>query len=382
MADGIMKRHPEDVLIYILCKFRVKSLLRFKGVSRTWYSLVQSSTFINLHLNRTTTTRDEFIIFSRSVRKEPNGFRNVLSILSSDNDDDLNPVFPDLDPPYLTFTEYYVYNKLVGPCNGLIALTDFEVIVLFNPATRNYMLLPPSPACPKGFRRNFRGGVGFGFDSIRNDYKFVRISELCMDSDWIPVEEQKVEVYDLSIDSWRELDHVDRQLPTVHWLPHFEIFHMGSFHWYADTDTDTMVILCFDMSTEIFRNVMMPDSCNGYDGKCYSLKILNRSLTLICYPDPFSDSDPTQDSMVIWIMMEYGAYESWTKEYTIRPLPIEYPLTILRDHLFFLESKSGHLVCYNLTTDEVKEFNLHGYPESLRVMVYKESLTSIPKRVQ
>nr|XP_033513596.1 putative F-box protein At3g10430 [Nicotiana tomentosiformis] len=232
ILDGIMKKLPKDVAIYILLRFSVKSLVRFKFISKSWYTLIQSSTFINSHLNRTT-TKNEFILFSRSFRVETEGFKNVLSILSSDDYDDLIPGSQDLDLPCLTFTPYYRYNELVGPCDGLIVLTDNEVIVSFNAATKNYMLVPPSPfVCSKGYHLYFIGGIGFGFDSIGNDhYKFVRISEVFLDTDWGSEEkEQKVEVYDLRIGSWRDLDHVDHQLPTIFWNPCFEMLHHGAFH--------------------------------------------------------------------------------------------------------------------------------------------------------
>lgn len=304
-----------------------------------------------------------------------------MSLHSSDDHDDLNLVLLDLNLPYLTFTPNYQFNELVVPCNGLIILTDNDVIVLFNPATKNYMSLPPSPfVCQKGFHRCFKGGVGFGFDSIGNDYKFVRISEVFLDAYWGPEDqEQKVEVYDLRIDSWRDVNHMDQQLPTVLWNPSFEILHHEIFHWYAKTDLID-VILCFDISIEIFHNMNMHDACNAYDGKRYGLTVLNELLMLICYPRPNRNNDPSQNTMDIWIMMEYDVYGYWNKKHMIKPIPIEFPLTIWRDHLLLLQSKSGLLISYDLNFNEVKEFDLHAYLKSLRAIVFKESLISIPKR--
>ncbi|KAK4737389.1 hypothetical protein R3W88_001086 [Solanum pinnatisectum] len=296
MSNGIMKKLPEDVITYILLRFSVKSLLRFKFISKSCRSF-----------------------------EETEGFKNVLSINSSDDHDDL--VLLDLYLPYLNFTRRF--NELVGPCN-----------VLFNPATRNYMSLPPSPFVnQKGFHYSFKGGIGFGFDSIGNDYKFVRISKVFLDAYWGPEkQEKKVEVYDLCIDSWRDVNpDMDQQLPSVFSNPSFEILHHGTFHWYAKTDR-IYVILCFDISTEIFHNMNMPDACNVFHGKCYSLTILNQLLTLICYLPPNSNNDLTHDTMDIWIMMEYNVHQSWTK----------------MDHLLLLQSKSGLLISYDLNSNEVK----------------------------
>lgn len=178
MTDKTMKILPEDVAIYIFFRLPVKSLSRFKCVTKSWYTLIKSSNFINLHLNRTTTTKDEFILFKRT-HKEPQGFKNILSfLLSADGEDDLDSISPDLDVPYLSTSYGSIFHQLTGPCTGLIFLTDSINFVLLNPATRNYRLLPSSPfVCPRGFYRSI-GGVGFGYESVQKKYKVCRISEV------------------------------------------------------------------------------------------------------------------------------------------------------------------------------------------------------------
>nr|XP_016474410.1 PREDICTED: F-box protein CPR30-like [Nicotiana tabacum] len=174
MVDGIMKRFPEDVVIYILLRFRVKFLLRFKCISKTCYTLIKSSIFVNLHLSRTTNDKDEFILFKRSWKEETSLYKTIISFLSVRADDYLNPIIPDQDVPYMTATYSIEYDQLIGPCHGLIALMDDLNTLLFNPSTRKYMLLPPSPFnCPRNHYRTIRC-VGFDFDSIANDYKVVK----------------------------------------------------------------------------------------------------------------------------------------------------------------------------------------------------------------
>ncbi|XP_075095031.1 F-box protein CPR1-like [Nicotiana tabacum] len=380
MADGIIKVLPEDVMMFILIRLNVKSLIRLKCVSKNLYTLLQSSMFINFHLKRTTTAKDEFILLKRSFQERPNKFKSILSFLFGVNDHiDLRPASPDQDVPYLTTNNSCIFHQLLGPCRGLIVLTDSESIVLFNPTTRNYRLLKSSNFnCPLGFYHDIKG-VGFGFDSVVNDYKVVRVSEVIGDPPFndFNVREWRVGVYDLITDSWRNLDHVDQQLPNLCWYPCSEMFYKGAVHWFATKDM--VLILCFDLSTEIFRNMKMPDTCDFIDGKCYGLVVLDESLTLICYPNPGSVPKQGKELTDIWIMKEYGVNESWVKKYTIRPLPIESPLVIWRDHLLFLQSKSGLLITYDLHSEEVKEFNLQGFPKSLRIAIYKESLTPIPK---
>nr|BAQ19037.1 Sm-locus linked F-box protein type-2 [Petunia x hybrida] len=373
-----MIKLPEDVVIYILLRLTAKSLLRFKCISKYWYTLILSNTFVKLHLNRITTIKDEFIFLIRTFREEPDQLKSIASFFSGDDNNNLSTLFPDLDVSDLTSSSCTVINQIIGPCHGLIALTDSFIIIILNPATRKYVVLPPSPfGCPKGYHRSIEG-IGFGYDSIVNEYKVVRLSEVYWDppTDYFGPREPKVDIFDLSIDSWRELDV---EFPSIYYLPCSEMYYKEAVHWFIITDT--VVILCFDIGTEIFRTMDMPGTCTFLGGPRYGLAVLYECLTLICYPDPMSSIDPTKDLIDIWMMEEYGTSESWIKIYTIKPvpIPIESPLAIWKDHLLLLQTKSGYLISYDLNSDEVKEFNLNGHLESLRVIVYTESITVISR---
>nr|AAX11680.1 S17-locus linked F-box protein [Petunia axillaris subsp. axillaris] len=377
MPNGILKKLPEDLVFLILLTFSVKSLMRFKCISKAFSILIQSTTFINRHVNHEINKEDEFILFKRAIKDEEEEFINILSFFSG-HDDVLNPLFPDIDVSYMTSKFNCTFNPLIGPCDGLIALTDSIITIILNPATRNFRVLPPSPfGCPKGYHRSVEG-VGFGLDTISNYYKVVRISEVyCEEAGGYPgPKDSKIDVFDLRTDTWKELDHV--QLPLIYWLPCSGMLYKQMVHWFATTDM--MVILCFDISTEMFRNMKMPDTCCLITHELYyGLVILCESFTLIGYSNPISSIDPARDKMHIWVMMEYGVSESWIMKYTIRPISIKSPLAIWKNNILLLQNRSGILISYDLNSGEAKEFNLHGFPGSLSVIVYKECLTSIPK---
>nr|BAJ24855.1 S-locus linked F-box protein type-2 [Petunia x hybrida] len=374
----MMKKLPIDVVIYVLLKFPVKSLMRFKCISKALYILILNNTFVKLHLNRITSTKDELILFIRTFREEPEQLKSIASFFSCDDNNDLHTLHPDLDVSDLTSSCCTIFNELIGPCHGLIALADSFIIIILNPSTRKYVVLPPSPfECPKGYHRSVEG-IGFGYDPIVNDYKVVRLSDVYWDppTDYFGPREPKVDIYDLGIDSWRELD---LEFPTIYYLPCSEMYYKEAIHWFIIAET--VVILCFDISTETFRIMKMPGTCTLLDGPRYGLAVLNEHLTLICYPDPMCSIDPSEDFIDIWMMEKYGASESWIKISTIRPvpIPIESPLAIWKDHLLLLQTKGGFLISYDLNSDEVKEFNLNGHLESLRVIIYKETLTTISR---
>ncbi|KAG5632178.1 hypothetical protein H5410_003895 [Solanum commersonii] len=233
----------------------------------------------------------------------------------------------------------------------------------------------------ESFRRCIEG-VGFGFDQINNDYKVVKIAEVYTDPPYRDPDarKKKIKVYDVCIDSWRESDHVDQQFPSMYYLPCSQIFYKDSCHWFAIPNTEDIVsILCFDITTEVFHVMKMPNNYHSFGRTCYALVILSECLTLICYPDSKSDIDPTQDLMDIWIMREYGVYESWFKKYTIgRRFPIESPLGVWKHNILTFQSTTGYLIFYDLNSGKTQEFSLRGSPRSLRVASYKENLNSIP----
>lgn len=142
MVHGVMNKLPEDLIIFIHLKFPVKSLIRFNCISKFFYTVIQSSTFINLYLNRTTTTQEKFILFKRSIEEELNQYKTIFSFLCENDDNYINPIFSDIDVPYLTSTRSRNYDQLIGPSHGLIALVSNTSAVLFNPATRYYRVLP------------------------------------------------------------------------------------------------------------------------------------------------------------------------------------------------------------------------------------------------
>ena len=60
----------EDLLVSIFIRLPVKSLLRFKCVCKSWYSLINSPIFIGLHLNNKDSQKDYFA-FIESIYRRP-----------------------------------------------------------------------------------------------------------------------------------------------------------------------------------------------------------------------------------------------------------------------------------------------------------------------
>ncbi|KAK2986259.1 hypothetical protein RJ640_021828 [Escallonia rubra] len=200
------------------------------------------------------------------------------------------------------------------------------------------------------------------------EYKVIRIAELYEDdeSGGYGFHSVNVEIYDLSIDSWREIDAV---VPYVWYFPCSELLFNGHFHWWADDkDHGGESMLSFHISTEVFQQIQLPDVCAFPDGNERAFLVLNESIALLLF-NPLD-----QTCFDVWLMTEYGIAESWTKQFTIGPLvQIEQPLLFWK-HELLLEKSNGQLVSYDFKSQRLKEFQVYGAQESLRIVAYNESL--------
>ncbi|GMN22458.1 hypothetical protein TIFTF001_045658, partial [Ficus carica] len=164
--EAVVKSHYkiEDVVLKILQQLPVKSLLRFKCVCKSWYNLINSPTFIAMHLNRSEsdyTTKDHKDHFvSLFVHQSSICFFSYDTFEFSSN----------LSIEYPCCRRFLV--SIVGSCNGLLCLWDTEYHYLMNPATRDVKRLANEPALPQNMHRAY----GFGFDPKAETYKLVRVA--------------------------------------------------------------------------------------------------------------------------------------------------------------------------------------------------------------
>ncbi|PON54620.1 F-box domain containing protein [Parasponia andersonii] len=170
----------EDVVIIILSKLPVKSLIRFKCVCKSWYSLIQSPFFITTHLNSNKVHHRDYlgllmndgVITSRQY---------LISFFS------YNPIKFDMMKFSSKLILPFKCPRIIGSCNGLLCMVTetFEYYVL-NPATREFKTLEQHEHWENLC-------YGFGFDPKANDYKLVRFTV------------GKTEVLTLKSNSWRPI---------------------------------------------------------------------------------------------------------------------------------------------------------------------------------
>ncbi|CAK7328420.1 unnamed protein product [Dovyalis caffra] len=153
-----MSKPPQDIIVdHILTCLAVKSLMRFKSVSKLWRSLISDLTFAKSHLER---SKEVSSNKCRRLLLSTGTPQSVDFEAASDGDED-NAV-QELEYPYVIIRcSPICYIGIVGSCNGLICLfVDYEKMVLWNPSTRASKELPkPS------LYHNFDFFAGLGYDS-------------------------------------------------------------------------------------------------------------------------------------------------------------------------------------------------------------------------
>ena len=71
----------------------------------------------------------------------------------------------------------------------------------------------------------------------------------------------------------------------------------------------------------------------------------------------------------IWVLLEFGVKESWTKLITIDPLlDLKRPLLFWKSGQIFMENTKGQLVLYDPFTQATKNVQLDGHKGSIRVV--------------
>ncbi|KAF2293538.1 hypothetical protein GH714_002551 [Hevea brasiliensis] len=243
---------PQELLAEVLSRLPVKSLLKCRCVSKTWYSLIADPSFIAQHLKKTAARNSGLLFFSYSTRELVWPFKeNVRYLLYPDESFPANPV-EELDCP---FKGVKLFVNIVGSCNGVFCLSDdvygkyAEKAFLWNPSVRKIVNIP----CPNFTFTSYGPyipSLGFGFDSTTDDYKLVRIVYSHFIFDEI---RPFVEIYSLRSRGWRK---VKKDLKYFITARSTSAFLNGACHWVANKRGNGPgvrdVIVSFSLGEEVF----------------------------------------------------------------------------------------------------------------------------------
>ena len=323
------KEHlPHDIVLNILANLPVKSVLRFRCVSKTWDSSITTPSFISTHLNLNNNNNLAYLISFASTTVDS---RTILSFIGG-----YDPTFNRISEypiPSGFHSSYGFYYYTADSCNGLVCFTQHGyhptttgAICLWNPSIRKQKRLPDF-----SLTQYVRFSTGFAYQSITNDYKVVKISLMC----GMKIE---AEVYTLSSNSWRRVEI--SLANTVLGLPPDNptaTFVSGALHWLGNVSeaASLFMILSFDVNNDKFGEIALPHAQQqqllpqGVMAKINRLMVFKGKLAFITLgylrfnhvnEDEYNDfmRSHTPQSCFIWVMGEYGVHESWSKLFFVQ----------------------------------------------------------------
>ncbi|CAF1700880.1 BnaC03g22640D [Brassica napus] len=255
-----MKELGLDLEEEVLLRLPLKSILKFKSVSKQWRSLLESRSF---------SERRRHITIQKNQKKMQFVAALLLNYpkLVVDDDEEVEMIYLDCNfPKSLSSKEregLYMYSDFSRrpslSCDGLVCMPVPGWINVLNPSTGEFLRFP-SGRDPKmtdvlvdGSRRGFEvfpgyWRMGFGRDIVNGNYKVVR---MCFQRNY-----SYCEILEINIGVWRKLKrkplfYVGERLKSA--------FVNGSIYWLVvDSYYQTQKILALDLHTEEFRSVKTP----------------------------------------------------------------------------------------------------------------------------
>ncbi|GLT40852.1 hypothetical protein SLA2020_149560 [Shorea laevis] len=356
-----------DLVSDILLRLPVKSLLRFRCLSTSFCSEIDSADFVNAHLNRSIQSRTgQKLLVCNSY------FMDSTDFYAADFEDDLKAAFLLNNP----LKSQHGGNLVCGSCNGLTLLgmiINLKPLIMglliWNPFTRRYKELP---VCPVQTFPGYGGFMcfGLGYDSAHDDYKVVMISKAD--------DSNQVWVLGLKSDFWRRSRDLEDEVTTS-----VGRFASGALYWICKSKC-----VGFDLKKEVFFDIPLLSDCgpatfffNSFDalvvfgGNLFFPKLHDKTIEFYLLVSDASD----KGGEVVEV--------SWRKEFTIENVenishdvfPL-LPLAYSKDGGSILLLDLSGVFWYNLENKTNQRVIIAGLPDvPWSYNVCWESLVSVGK---
>lgn len=255
---------PFEILQIIMSSLPLKSIGKFKCLSKTWYTTLSDPYFRRLYESKLDPSRklNLIIVPPSNDLVEPVSFNSIqYNETSSSFEDSTNYKCP--------FQSNLKYLSLQGSCNGLLCVqVDLNQLCVWNPCTEVHTMLPQVPnitsesrnCTPPPFKT-----YGFGWDSESQHYKILHMAATW--KRW----GSAVAAITLGEKSWRYLKNESFNFEGE---SHEVVFSNGKIYWKAiETSgelgrnfSQSFVIAAFNINREAFSLTQPPEPLVGNRG--------------------------------------------------------------------------------------------------------------------
>ncbi|XP_058732832.1 F-box/kelch-repeat protein At3g06240-like [Vicia villosa] len=308
---------PTELMISILLSLSVKSLIRFKCVSKPWFSLISDPMFAESHFQLTTHTRKiEFI---------SNDLQQTSSI---DYEEQLDLVNASIKRFNFLQPQDDSLIQIISSCRGFIFFYYSSNFCIMNPCSKVYKQIP---LAPNEFETNLESGYiyylyCFGYDQLRDDYLVVSLSCILAQEDF-----SRLEYFSLKDNKWKEIENTHFPYTLDKIDPRVGSLYNDAIHWLAlHSDSLMEVIIAFDLIERKLFEMPFPNDVEHKSDRC-ELWIFGEFLSLW-------GMDCENRRIEIWVMKEYNVHSSWIKGIVLS-------LNILPPHKFspICSTKNGDI---------------------------------------
>jgi F-box interacting protein len=326
---------PDELIHQILLRLPVKSLLRFKCVCKSWFSLISDPHFANSHFQITAPTHTRRLLFI----SESNPITRSINFDASLHDDDsiisLSHNFYRLPLKYSSEEQIHV---IKGSCRGIVVLRSSLGFHLWNPSTGIHKKIPLSP------NDNYANLFGFGYDQSTDDYLVISISKATY------CHPLYLYFFSLRANTWKQIETEYRYYnPPEPQGDGVGLLFNGAIHWFGfrkDNDLEETVIVVFDLTERKLSYIHFPHDFDPA-GNDRGLWVFGEFLSIWSVDDDY-------DTVDIWVMKEYKLHSSWTKTIV---------LPIVEDHeccVPLCSTKSGDIVRTNSIRTRLDKYDDKG----------------------
>ncbi|KAI3440834.1 F-box domain-containing protein [Psidium guajava] len=352
LAFAVAESFTEDIVIEILSRLPIKSLIRFKCVSKRWQCLISDGGFAKLHLQR---LKEGDITPSQRIVK--NGILETIhyELLDGGIGGDEGSAVVKLHEPRMDDPTWEP--DLVGSCDGLVCLAVQDRFLLYNPTTEESRDFPSSDLVTGDDFFH-----GFGYDSTSDDYKIVQGtgSTKC-----------QVGIFSIKSGSWRRIQ--------VHQESHLAVYDRGVYwngalHWCVTDERNKKetIIISFDLSEEKFHQMLSVPEVEGgiiFEG----LGIHGANL--------FIYHGTLEDRFEAWITNEYGRGGSWTKLFSVSTEGLpggefwQIPVAYTRSGKIVFQIDVYQIILYDPEDNTYQDYPIQSN-DNLESAIYVETLIS------
>ncbi|XP_074271191.1 F-box/kelch-repeat protein At3g23880-like [Silene latifolia] len=292
---------PEHLILeHILPRLPVKSLLRFKTVSKTWLSSISAPAFQKSHL-RLSSYAPKFLL------SHVDDDDRKIFLLSYDESKTILSDLVHLNSNILSEQSDHFYP--IGSCNGLLCWyhEPLDSFTIWNPATRHCKkILGYSETTDQVTFHEVFDAYGFGYVSSTHDYKILvmYLSSHIQGFGYFYL-------YSLNTGTWSTLNYLDGMYYARSLCSITAVYMDDTLYWpFRNQTTGALVgIIGFDLVTDQMNPVQqIPWLCN-YMSVDQIFK-MEGCLSLCCSKGRNLDSD-------IWMLKQQGDPKTWSKLFSI-----------------------------------------------------------------